>query len=94
MSAVKPLRQSSSSLAEFDRRNLDWYFDKLVQVLVFIAGISAIIFVLGIFIFITMEGFGFLLEDFSFREFFLSPFWEPRPSTTPASCRPTTVSGI
>jgi len=31
--------------ADFDRRNADWYIDKLVQLLVFIGGISAIIFV-------------------------------------------------
>ncbi len=44
---------------------------------VFIAGISAIIFVLGIFTFITVEGFGFLVEDFSFSEFFFSEYWDP-----------------
>ncbi len=62
---------------DFDRRNLDWYIDKLVQLLVFIGGISAIIFVIGIFVFITIEGIGFLTEGFSFKEFFLSPYWEP-----------------
>ena len=28
----------------FDKRNADWYFDKLVQFIVFISGISAIVF--------------------------------------------------
>ncbi|MBT3046818.1 MAG: phosphate ABC transporter permease subunit PstC [Candidatus Thiodiazotropha sp. (ex Lucina pensylvanica)] len=69
--------------ADFDSRNLDWYIDKLVQAVVFVAGISAIIFIIGIFVFITLEGFGFLLEDFSFREFFLSPFWEPSDEDAP-----------
>ncbi len=68
---------------DFDRRNLDWYIDKLVQFLVFIGGISAIVFVIGIFIFITIEGFGFLLEGFSFKEFFLSPYWEPSDEDAP-----------
>ncbi|RDH88279.1 MAG: phosphate ABC transporter permease subunit PstC [endosymbiont of Seepiophila jonesi] len=81
MSAVNPVSQTTA--AEFDRRNLDWYLDKLVQVLVFIAGISAIIFVIGIFTFITMEGFGFLLEDFTFSEFFFSEFWEPSDEDAP-----------
>ena len=81
MSAVKQVSQTNA--ADFDRRNLDWYWDKLVQVVVFFAGISAIIFVLGIFTFITVEGFGFLVEDFSFREFFLSPFWEPSDEDAP-----------
>ena len=53
--------------AAFDRRNADWYIDKLVQALVFIGGISAIIFVIGIFAFVTKEGFGFLLDRFDFR---------------------------
>ncbi len=69
--------------AEFDRRNLDWYIDKLVQILVFIGGISAIVFIIGIFAFVTIEGAGFLLDDFSFKEFFLSPFWEPSDEDAP-----------
>jgi hypothetical protein len=31
---------------DFDRLNRDWYIDKAVQVLVFIGGISAIIFII------------------------------------------------
>ncbi|MES9945126.1 phosphate ABC transporter permease subunit PstC [Candidatus Thiodiazotropha sp. CDECU1] len=81
MSEVENIQQSIP--ADFDSRNLDWYIDKLVQSLVFVAGISAIIFIIGIFVFITMEGMGFLLEDFSFREFFLSPFWEPSDEDDP-----------
>ncbi len=68
---------------DFDRRNLDWYIDKLVQFLVFIGGISAIIFVIGIFVFITIEGVGFLFDGFSFEEFFLSPYWEPSDEDAP-----------
>jgi phosphate transport system permease protein len=62
---------------EIDRRNLDWYIDRIVQVLVFIGGISAIIFIIGIFVFVTTEGIGFLLETFDFAEFFGSPRWKP-----------------
>jgi len=69
--------------AEFDRRNFDWYVDKFVQIIVFAAGISAIIFIIGIFVFITAEGLGFVLDDFSFKEFFLSPFWEPSDEDAP-----------
>jgi len=68
---------------DFDRRNLDWYIDKLVQFLVFISGISAIVFVIGIFIFVTIEGIGFLTEGFSFKEFFLSQYWEPSDEDAP-----------
>ena len=38
---------------DFDRRNSDWYIDKLVQIVVFMGGISAIVFIVGIFVFIT-----------------------------------------
>lgn len=62
---------------DFDLRNADWYVDKLVQILVFIGGISAIIFVIGIFVFVTKEGLGFLLGPFDFADFFASPRWKP-----------------
>ena len=39
--------------SDFDQLNRDWYIDKAVQALVFIGGISAIIFIIGIFVFIT-----------------------------------------
>jgi phosphate transport system permease protein len=69
--------------ADFDRRNVAWYIDKLVQVLVFIGGISAIIFILGIFIFVTKEGLGFILGRFDFTEFFTSPYWYPADEDDP-----------
>ena len=72
-----------SAATDFDRRNLDWYIDKIVQVLVFIGGISAIVFIIGIFVFITSEGAGFLFDGFSFKEFFLSPYWEPSDEDLP-----------
>ncbi|MEJ2382794.1 MAG: phosphate ABC transporter permease subunit PstC [Xanthomonadales bacterium] len=67
--------------ADFDRLNRDWYIDKAVQVLVFIGGISAIVFIIGIFVFISREGFGFLAGAFDFREFFFSPNWRPTSET-------------
>lgn len=63
--------------AYVDRRDFDWYVDKTVQILVFLGGISAIVFILGIFIFIAKEGLGFIVGDFSFKEFLLSPSWRP-----------------
>ena len=67
--------------SDFDRLNRDWYVDKAVQLLVFIGGISAIVFIIGIFVFITKEGFGFLAHAFDWREFFFSPNWRPTSST-------------
>ncbi len=63
--------------ANLDRRNADWYIDKGVQVLVFIGGISAIIFIIGIFVFITREGFGFIVHTLELPDFFTSPRWRP-----------------
>ncbi len=74
MNKQNPVTVKSVNL---DRLNSDWYIDKVVQTLVFIGGISAIIFIIGIFVFITKEGMGFLVGDFSFKEFFFSPNWRP-----------------
>ena len=60
-----------------DRRDASWWIDKFVAVVVFIGGISAILFILGIFIFITREGLGFLGDRFDFSEFFGSAAWRP-----------------
>ena len=65
----------------FDRLTRDWYIDKIVQALVFIGGISAIVFIIGIFVFISREGFGFLFGEFKFTEFFFSPNWRPTSET-------------
>jgi len=73
----------SGNLPNIDQRDLAWYTDKLLQFLVFIGGISAIILIIGIFTFVTIEGFGFLLEGFSFQEFFLSEWWEPTDDDEP-----------
>lgn len=54
----------------------------MVQVVMFIGGISAIVFILGIFVFITREGLTFLLGRFDAAEFFLSINWRPT-STNP-----------
>jgi phosphate transport system permease protein len=70
-------RAATAVDSSFDRLNRDWYVDKVVQVLVFIGGISAIVFIVGIFVFISKEGFGFLAGAFDFREFFFSPNWRP-----------------
>jgi len=68
---------------DIDRRNLDWYIDKAVQVIVFIGGISAILFIVGIFVFITKEGVSFVFETMDFKEFFTSPYWEPSDEDAP-----------
>lgn len=74
---------AAATAGDFDRRNLDWYVDKAVQIIVFICGISAIVFVLGIFVFVLKEGMGFIIERMDFREFFLTPYWFPSDADAP-----------
>jgi len=63
--------------AALDRRDLAWFVDKAVQILVFAGGVSAIVFILGIFVFITREGVGFISTDLDPAEFFGSTAWRP-----------------
>jgi phosphate transport system permease protein len=81
--ALSSRATDTQAAADFDRRNLDWYVDKLIAVIVFVCGISAILFVLGIFFFVTKEGIGFVFEKMDFREFFLTPYWSPSDAEDP-----------
>jgi phosphate transport system permease protein len=60
-----------------DRRGPAWVIDRVAHVLIFLGGVSAIVFIVGIFVFITREGIGFLLHRFDAIEFFTSPRWAP-----------------
>ncbi len=71
------------SLDRPEHRSSDWYIDKLVQWLVFLGGISGIIAILGIFVFITREGWEFVAGTFSASEFFGSIIWRPTSETNP-----------
>jgi len=72
-----PGQQIAAGYEDIDRRDTAWYVDRVVQVLVFIGGISAIIFIIGIFVFVTKEGLGFIIGPFEFTEFFGSTRWKP-----------------
>ena len=69
--------------ADFDRRTLAWYVDLLVRIVVFVGGISAIIMIVGIFVFITREGLQFATTTLNLKEFFLSPRWAPTSESNP-----------
>ena len=60
-----------------DRRDLAWYADRAAQVLIFAGGISAIVFIIGIFVFVTKEGLGFVFGSLDVVEFFTSIAWRP-----------------
>jgi phosphate transport system permease protein len=70
-------RSVASRHGDLHNRDLAWFQDKAVAAFVFVGGISAIVFILGIFVFITKEGFGFILGTMDLREFFTSPAWRP-----------------
>ena len=71
-----------SAAYDFARRDLAWYVDMFVRVLVFIGGISAIVFIIGIFVFITREGYQFVI-GMDWGEFFLTPYWFPSDEDDP-----------
>ncbi len=66
-----------------DRRNLDWYVDRGMRWIVTVGGVSAIVFIIGIFAFVTREGFPFLFDGFEAGEFFGSPAWRPTSEPNP-----------
>jgi phosphate transport system permease protein len=51
--------------------------DRAVTGLIYLCGVSAIIFVFSIFYFILREGYPFVRDVFDFRGFFLSEEWYP-----------------
>jgi phosphate transport system permease protein len=66
-----------------DRRDAAWYIDRAMAALMFVGGISAILFIIGIFVFITREGLGFVLDRFDPAEFFGSTAWRPTSDSHP-----------
>ena len=66
-----------------DRLDFPWFLDKGVAVFVFIGGISAIVFIIAIFVFISREGIAFLLNTMDIKEFFLSSAWRPTSDNNP-----------
>ncbi len=70
-------RSIPRDLVDIDRRDRAWFIDKFVGGIVTLGGLSAIIFIVGIFVFITKEGMGFIVGRFDFVEFFTSIRWNP-----------------
>jgi len=66
-----------------DRKDVAWYVDRAFQIIMFVGGISAIVFIAGIFLFIGREGLSFILTRFDFSEFFLSTRWAPTSTSNP-----------
>lgn len=66
-----------------DRLDLAWVADRAVRALMFLGGISAIVFILGIFVFIMREGLTFVFDRFDFLEFFATIRWAPTSTSNP-----------
>jgi phosphate transport system permease protein len=82
MPQTAPQPQPGGALDD-DARDAAWYFDKLAQVVIFAGGISGIIFVVGIFVFVTKEGIGFITGALDVREFLTNPAWRPTSESNP-----------
>lgn len=70
----------AAALDAMDRRDLAWYADRAAQLLIFTGGLSAIVFVAAIFVFVTKEGLDFVFSALSLGEFFTSIAWRPTSS--------------
>lgn len=83
MSARGRERTVAARHGDLRRRDLPWFLDKAISAFVFVGGISAIIFIIGIFVFITKEGLAFVLGAMDVKEFFTSPAWRPTFESNP-----------
>jgi len=64
-----------------NRRRWEAITEAAIELLIRLCGISAILFVFGIFFFVFREGAGFFFHGFNVREFFTSPEWYPTSQT-------------
>ncbi|ACF13383.1 phosphate ABC transporter, inner membrane subunit PstC [Chloroherpeton thalassium ATCC 35110] len=60
-----------------NRGNWEMLSEKFIERLIWLCGISSILFVFGIFFFVFREGAGFLFDGFNAKEFFTSIEWYP-----------------
>jgi phosphate transport system permease protein len=61
----------------YDRRNRAWYVDALMRSVVLVGGISTIVFLLAILVFIATEGLEFALHRLDWVQLFTSGAWRP-----------------
>ncbi|MCP3918913.1 MAG: phosphate ABC transporter permease subunit PstC [bacterium] len=66
-----------------DRLGRSWWIDQIARVLVFVGGISAIVFIVAIFVFVASWGLGFALTELDWGEFLTSPRWRPTSESNP-----------
>lgn len=74
--AKDPMTAAVAS-SPLDRADRAYVVDVVAKVLVFGGGISAIVFIAAIFVFIATQGLEFALRRLDWIEFFTSPAWRP-----------------
>lgn len=79
---VPPLPNTAADRApawaeRLDRRDRTWWFDAIARYLVLAGGLSAILFIVAIFLFIASQGFGYLVHDLDWTAFLTGRRWEP-----------------
>ncbi|MBF0622019.1 MAG: phosphate ABC transporter permease subunit PstC [Magnetococcales bacterium] len=70
-------QDAASSLPPGSQLDADWFTDKFVMLVMFIGGISAIVFILSIIVFVVEQGGVFIFETMDIQEFLFSPRWRP-----------------
>lgn len=66
-----------------DRIDAAWIWDRIARAVIFIGGISAIVFVVAIFVFVAKEGLTFIFQKLDLGFFFTSPEWRPAQEPEP-----------
>jgi phosphate transport system permease protein len=76
--AAAPVRTARAHASSaLDHRDVAFWSDWIARVLVFVGGISAILFIAAIFVFIFTQGAEIAVHRLDWREFFTSPAWRP-----------------
>jgi phosphate transport system permease protein len=60
-----------------DRRDGPWRVDMIARIAVLLGGVSAIVFIGAIFVFIATQGLDFIVHHLSLRDFLFGDRWEP-----------------
>ncbi len=66
-----------SVAAELDRRDRSWWIDWYAKALVFSGGISAVVFIAAIFLFLGTQGLDFAVHRLDWGQFFGTIAWRP-----------------
>jgi phosphate transport system permease protein len=77
--ALKPAAVAEATPLRARRRRRPWdrAGEILIETLIRVCGVSAILFVFGIFFFVLREGSGFLFNGLSIKQFLFSTAWYP-----------------